>query len=138
MTRSLAIVPVLVVGLAVSAAAQQVSEQDAWKAGESLLEAWNETSQQKDAAKQGALFTEDAIRVTPQGLMSGRAAIESAAAETFKDYVPDPSKLDKVTIIGNEIMLRAGSWSGKFKGAQVRGIGQTRMFALAIRGRFGS
>lgn len=83
MTRFLAIVPVLAMGLAVSAAAQ-VSEQDAQQAGQSVLDAWNKTSQQKDAAGQAALFTEDAIRVTPQGLVSGRAAIESAAAEGFQ------------------------------------------------------
>jgi hypothetical protein len=41
MTRFLAIVPVLAMGLAVSAAAQQVSEQDAQQAGQTVLDAWN-------------------------------------------------------------------------------------------------
>jgi uncharacterized protein (TIGR02246 family) len=115
MTRFLAIVPVLAMGLAVSAAAQ-VSEQDAQQAGQSVLDAWNKTSQQKDAAGHAALFTEDAIRVTPQGLTSGRAAIERAAAEGFKVYTSDPSTLEQVKMIGNGVMLRAGTWSGTYNG----------------------
>jgi ketosteroid isomerase-like protein len=95
MTRFLVIVPVLAMGLAASAAAQQVSEQDAQQAGRSVLDAWNKTFQQKDAAGHAALFTEDAIRVTPHGLISGRAAIESEAAAGFKDYTPIPARLSR-------------------------------------------
>jgi hypothetical protein len=108
MTRFLAIVPVVALGLAGSAAAQQVSEQGAQQAGQSLLDAWNKTARQRDAAGQAALFTEDAVRVTPHGLMSGRAAIERDAAETFKVYTSDPSTLEQAQMIGNGVMLRAG------------------------------
>jgi uncharacterized protein (TIGR02246 family) len=116
MTRFLAIVPVLAMGLAVSVAAQQVSEQDAQQAGQSVLDAWNKTYQQKDAAGHAALFTEDAIRVTPHGLISGRASIENDAAEGFKVYTSDPSTLEQVKMIGNGVMLRAGTWSGTYNG----------------------
>src|ERR1700722_6108139 len=116
MTRFLAIVPVLAMGLAVSGSAQQVSEQDAQQAGQSVLDAWNKTYQQKDAAGHAALFTEDAIRVTPHGLISGRASIESDAAEGFKVYTPDPSTLEQVKMVGNGVMLRAGTWSGTSTG----------------------
>ena len=98
MTRYLMIGPVLAVGLAVSAAAQQVSEQDAQQAGQGLLDAWNKT------------------RETPQGLISGRAAIESAIAAEPKDYTSDPRKLEQVKMIGDEVMLRAGTWSGTYNG----------------------
>jgi ketosteroid isomerase-like protein len=96
MTRFFMIVPALAVGLAASAAAQQVSEQDARQAGQNVLDAWNKTMQQKDAAAHAALFTEDAVQVTPQGLVSGRVAIESRAAEGFKSFTSDPSKLEQV------------------------------------------
>ena len=113
MTRFLAIVPVLAMGLAVSAAAQ-VSEQDAQQAGHSLLDAWDKTVQQKDAAGHAALFTEDAIRVTPHGLISGRAAIERDAAAAFKVVTSDFSTLEQVKMIGDNVMLRAGTWSGTY------------------------
>jgi len=116
MTRFLMIVPALMVGLAASSGAQQVSEQDARQAGQSILDAWNKTAQQKDAAAHAALFTEDAVQVTPRGLISGRAAIESHAAEDFKSFTADPSKLEQAKMIGSEVMLRAGTWSGTYNG----------------------
>ena len=116
MTRFLAIVSVLAIGSAVSAAAQQVSEQDARQAGKGVLDAWNKTELQKDAVAHAALFTEDTVRVTSQGLISGRAAIERRAVEEFKVYTPDPSKLEQVKIIGSGVMLRAGTWSGTYNG----------------------
>ena len=116
MTRFLMIVPALAISLAAPASAQQVSEQDARQAGQSVLDAWNKTAQQKDAAAHAALFTEDAVQVTPQGLVSGRAAIEGRAAEDFKSLRFDPSKLEQAKMIGTEVMLRAGTWSGTYNG----------------------
>ena len=116
MIRFLMIAPALALGLAASATAQQASEQDARQAGQSVLDAWNKTEQQKDAAAHAALFTEDAVQVTSQGLISGRAAIERHAVEEFKVYTSDPSKLEQVKMIGSGIMLRAGTWSGTYNG----------------------
>ena len=118
MIRFLMIAPALAVGLAASATAQQVSEQDAHQAGQRVLDAWNKTSLQKNAASHAALFTEDAIQVTPEGLFSGRAAIERHATETFKVFTVDPSKLEQVQMIGGGVMLRAGTWSGTYNGPQ--------------------
>ncbi len=116
MIRFLMIGPALAVGMAASATAQQVSEQDAREAGQSVLDAWNKTELQKDAVAHAALFTEDAVRVTSQGLIAGRAAIERRAVEEFKVYTPDPSKLEQVKMIGSGVMLRAGTWSGTYNG----------------------
>jgi hypothetical protein len=54
--------------------------------------------------------------VTPHGLISGRASIESDAAEGFKVYTSDPSTLEQVKMIGNGVMLMAGTWSGTYNG----------------------
>jgi uncharacterized protein (TIGR02246 family) len=116
MTRYLRIVPALMLSFAASAAAQHVSEQDARQAGQSVLDAWNKTMQQKDAAAHAVLFTEGAVQVTPHGLISGRASIESRAAEDFKSYAADASKLEQVKMIGNDVMLRSGTWSGTYNG----------------------
>jgi hypothetical protein len=42
----------------------------------------------------------------------GREAIEKQGADGFKDYTADPSTLVQVTVIGTEVMLRTGDWSG--------------------------
>jgi uncharacterized protein (TIGR02246 family) len=118
MTRFPTIVWIGAVGFVISAAAQEVSEQDAQRAGQSMVDARNKTYLTKDAAGIAALFTEDAARVTPRGLISGRAAIERATAATFKDYTPDPLKLEKVKMIGDGVMLLAGTWSGTYMDPQ--------------------
>ncbi len=43
---------------------------------ERLLEAWDTAASKKDAAAIAALYTEDAMRITPGGFQYGRAAIE--------------------------------------------------------------
>ncbi len=112
--RLFVIVPILAASLAVPVAAQPVSEQEARQAGQSVLDAWNNAMQHKDAAGLAALYTEDAVHVTPQGLVSGRAAIEKEDAELFKVYTPDLSKVEHVSMIGNGVMLRAGTWGGTY------------------------
>jgi uncharacterized protein (TIGR02246 family) len=111
----LMIAPVLVLFLAAPSVAQQSSEQEAQKAGHSVLDAWNNATLQKDAAGLAALYTEDAVQVTPQGLISGRAAIEKSMTDVFKALTFQPSKLESVVMIGSDVMLRAGSWSATLK-----------------------
>ena len=116
MTRVLTAVPLLVIGLVGSTAAQQVPEQEAHRTGQNVLDAWNKASQHKDAVAMAALFTEDGVRVTPHGLISGRAAIEKDAAEGFTNYRPNPTEMTYTKIIGNDLMLRGGTWSGVYNG----------------------
>jgi hypothetical protein len=56
--RIIMILPVPVLFLAAPSVAQQSSEQDAQKAGHSVLDAWNNATLQKDAAGKAALYTE--------------------------------------------------------------------------------
>ena len=104
------IVPVLAMGLAVPAAA----EQDVQQIGQSVLDAWNKATQQKDVVGRSALYAEDAIKVTPEGLISGRAAIQKSDTEEFKTFTQEPSKLERVIMLGNEIMLSVGTWRGTY------------------------
>jgi ketosteroid isomerase-like protein len=86
MLRLFMIMPVLAIGLAMPVAAQQTSDQDARQAGESVVEAHNKATQARDPAEVAALFTEDAILLTPDGPLFGRAAIEKFFAEGFKVF----------------------------------------------------
>lgn len=112
MSRLFMIVPVLAIGLALPAVAQQTSDHDAWQAGESVVQAHNKASLAKDAAGVAALYTEDVIEVTPDGLVSGRAALEKFFADGFKVFTPEPAKLDRVIMVGEAMRLRTGTWSG--------------------------
>jgi uncharacterized protein (TIGR02246 family) len=104
--------------LVASAEAQQVSEVDALVSTGSVLNAWSTASLKKDAHSAAALFTEDAIRVTPQGIITGRAAIEKSLDAGFKVFTPDSGSADQAGILlGEGIMARVGTWSGTYNGA---------------------
>jgi uncharacterized protein (TIGR02246 family) len=115
MLRSCTIIPIVAIGLAMPAAAQHVSDQDARQAGESVVQAHNKASQAKDAAGVAALYSEDATDITPDGPIFGRAAIQKKYAEDFKSFTAEPAKLDRVIMIGDTARLRIGSWSGVYQ-----------------------
>jgi uncharacterized protein (TIGR02246 family) len=96
-------------------AAQQTSDQAARQAGDSVVQAHNKASQARDARGVAALYAGDAIMVTPDGQLVGRAAIEKFYAESFKAFNPEPAKLDQVVMIGDSMRLRTGTWGGVFQ-----------------------
>jgi ketosteroid isomerase-like protein len=109
------IVPLLTV--AVSAQAQQMSEVDALVSTGSVLNAWNTASLKKDAHGAAAFFTESAIRITPQGIITGRAAIEKSLDAGFKVFTLDSGSADQAGIVLAEgVMARTGTWSGTYNG----------------------
>jgi uncharacterized protein (TIGR02246 family) len=116
MLRSFTIIPIVAIGLAMPAAAQHISDQDARQAGESVVQAFNKAALAKDAAGLAALYSEDATLITPDGPLLGRAAIQKQYAEDFKLFTLEPAKLDRVVMIGDTVRLRNGSWSGVFQG----------------------
>jgi uncharacterized protein (TIGR02246 family) len=63
-----------------------------------------EAFNKNDAAALAALFTEDAVLVTPKGLFSGRQAIEKSYADDFQRWHPTNNigQLDQLNAIGNE------------------------------------
>ena len=115
MLRPFMTVPVLAIGLALPAVAQQTSDRDARQAGESVVQAHNKATQARDAAGVAALYAENAIMVTPDGPLVGRAAIEKFFAEDFKVFTPEPAKLDQVIMVGDAVRLRTGTWGGVFQ-----------------------
>jgi uncharacterized protein (TIGR02246 family) len=110
MRRSPFFVTLLTVCLVIPAAAQQPSEQQVRPAIERLLETWDTAANRKDAAAVAALYTEDAVRVTPRGISYGRAAIEKDLIETFKVTSNIADKVEKVQVVG-EVVLVTATWS---------------------------
>jgi uncharacterized protein (TIGR02246 family) len=112
MLRVLTIVPIVAIGLAVPAAAQQVSDQAAQASGESVVQAFNKAALAKDAAGLAALYTEDATYVAPEGTLFGRTAIQKMYEQDLKSVTAEPAKLDRVIMLGDKVRLRFGTWSG--------------------------
>jgi uncharacterized protein (TIGR02246 family) len=65
-----------------------------------------------DAATYATLFTEDAVQVTPEGLIYGREAIQKKHEDLFQQWHPTDYvvRVDQVNAIGNEAW-KIGEWS---------------------------
>ena len=120
-TRSL----LALVGLAISFAfptfAQQTNTSDQQlreqlvQIGKKNDDAWNNN----DAAALAAIYTEDVIKVTDQGPIHGRQALEKWYAELFKTWHPKNYilKTDSLRIIGTADNIAAnGEWSMTLQG----------------------
>ena len=110
----------LAIGFAVSAPAQwkdtadpRVAQQLVSFYDSALRTKYDEAFNMKDAAALAALFTEDAVLVTPEGLFSGRQAIEKRYAGMFKrSHLTDLFGVrDQLNAIGNELWAVGEWWS---------------------------
>jgi uncharacterized protein (TIGR02246 family) len=65
-----------------------------------------------DATAYATYFTEDAVQVTPEGIIYGRQAIEKKHADLFQQWRPIDYvvTVDQVNTIGNEVW-KIGEWS---------------------------
>jgi uncharacterized protein (TIGR02246 family) len=136
MSRAYMVVPLLAIGLTTPVWAQQISEQEATRAAEKVIEVLEKGLQDKDAAGVAALFTEDAIRVVSTGPQVGRAQIEKALTGLFKSYKPEYDKITKVTVIGNDIIASVNSFGGTF--ATPKGSEPVKGYATFVYVRYGS
>ena len=90
----------------------QTSDADAQRAGQSVLDAWNRTRIAKDAQGHAALYAADVVQVTPFGIISGKPAFAKNLDEVLKTFTTNPSTLEHVAMLGPDVMLRSGTWSG--------------------------
>jgi uncharacterized protein (TIGR02246 family) len=102
----------LTISSTLPAAAQQLSEQDARKVVQNLVDTWEKAAQMKDAAAIAALYTENTMRVTPDGILYGRAAVEKNFAEALKVFSDIKLKLDQVYVVNDGAIQSTGMWSG--------------------------
>jgi DNA-binding winged helix-turn-helix (wHTH) protein len=91
---------------------QEHDERAAW-AGLGILSAYNKASFEHDPEALAALYTKEATHIVDGTPVSGRAAIEKWQRGICdrKDYCPNPSRLERVVAIGDNAMLRSGTWS---------------------------
>ena len=93
-------------------ASAQMSDADAQRAGQSVLDAWNRTMIAKDVPGHAALYADNVIQVTPFGIIVGRPALAKATEELVKTYTANLSTLEHVVMLGPNVMLRSGTWNG--------------------------
>jgi uncharacterized protein (TIGR02246 family) len=74
---------------------------------------YDEACNQRDAAALAALFTEDAVCVMPDGLLSGRQAIERWYSEHFQRWYPinHISETNQLNAIGQQVWSLGQWWN---------------------------
>jgi hypothetical protein len=135
MIRPLALMSAVAIGLAMPAAAQRPTEQEARKIAEHLLQLDNKAWQDKSATEEAALYAEDGIRVYPKGTLLGRAAVEKwfSGPMTAKDWVQDPSTLDQVKVVSDNVIIFTGGWSGTWTGPKGPEVYKGRWAKTVVR-----
>jgi uncharacterized protein (TIGR02246 family) len=117
MFRSLVIIPALVFALAIPAAAQQLTQQDARQMVQQGADNFYKLFKAKDAAGIAARYTDDAVRISGNGTVSlGRAAIEKFYTKAVQSFDEDPLKIIQVKVISNDTIVVFGAWSGLYHG----------------------
>jgi uncharacterized protein (TIGR02246 family) len=115
------LIAALLTGLATSAMGQknvpQTDEQAAREVHMQFTTAFN----RQDAAGLGALFAEDGIRVTPQGIIRGRDAIQEDSKKRFQSRFHDLSITPLIARALSDTIWEAGEWTMKIGDQQVRG-----------------
>ena len=114
----------LAISFAVPAFAQQKDTVDPQRIEQidAIAKKFDEAFNNGDAAALAALYTEDAVFVTPEGLVYGREAIEKHWADTFQQahFSNHLNKADQysphmIGTSGDEVW-RAGEWSFTVQG----------------------
>jgi len=111
MRHSLAILPVLAIGLAMPAFAE-----DPLAGAKKHCEYWNVLAAAGDAAKMAnSYYTEDATFIGPKpvaGIIIGRADIEKNYAEGFKTFSKMSGTCDHYTVLSDSAVVGSGTWMG--------------------------
>jgi uncharacterized protein (TIGR02246 family) len=111
----------LLTGLATSALAQQNVPQTDQQAAREVHMQFTTAFNRQDAAGIAALFAEDGIRVTPQGIIQGRDAIQKDADKRFQSRFHDLALTPLIVrALGNSIW-EAGEWTMKIGDKPIRG-----------------
>jgi uncharacterized protein (TIGR02246 family) len=113
MFRSHVIIPALAVALAIPAAAQQLTEQEARQVVQASLDEFNKAAAAKDAAALAAQYVDSGIFVNGFGsTLDGQETIRKMYAGAFPTWDEHPLTLEKVKVIGNDVIVGIGSWTG--------------------------
>jgi ketosteroid isomerase-like protein len=111
----------LLIGLATSAAGQQNVSQADQQAAREVHEQFTTAFNRQDAASFAALFSEDGIRVTPQGIIQGRDAIHKDLEKRFQSGFHDLSITSRIIRSLGDSIWEAGEWTLKMGDRPFRG-----------------
>jgi len=111
----------LLLGLATTVKGQQNAPQTDQQAAREVHVQFTTAFNRQDAAALAALFSEDGIRITPQGIIQGRDAIRKDSDKRFQSRFHDLSITPLIIRALGESIWEAGEWTMKIGEQPVRG-----------------
>jgi len=111
----------LLIGLATSALAQPNVPHTDQQAAREVHMQFTTAFNRQDAVGVAALFAEDGIRVTPQGIIQGRDAIQKDADKRFQSRFHDLAVTPLIVRALENSIWEAGEWTMKIGDQPVRG-----------------
>ena len=122
MNRQISVLIVsLLLGQTTSAVAQQNLSQIDQQAARDVHVQFTTAFNRQDAAGLAALFSENGMRVTPQGIIQGRDAIRKDTDKRFQSRFHDLSIVPLIVRSLNDSVWEAGEWTMKIGDQPVRG-----------------
>jgi uncharacterized protein (TIGR02246 family) len=86
---------------------------------ETMLRAWGDAHVKQDAHAAAGFFTEDAVRIGPRGIVTGRDAIEKAIQAGFESFNDEGGSVEPTLITLNDnTIARMGTWRGVYHTTQ--------------------
>lgn len=115
------LIPSLLVGLATSAMGQQNVPQADQEAARDVHVQFTAAFNRQDAAGIAALFADNGLRVTPQGIIQGREAIQKDSDKRFQMRFHDLSVTPLTARALGDSVWEAGEWTMKMGDQRIRG-----------------
>jgi ketosteroid isomerase-like protein len=111
----------ILLGLTTSVVGQQTVPQTDQQAAREVHVEFTTAFNRQDAATVAALFSENSIRVTPQGIIQGRDAILKDSEKRFESRFHDLSITPLIVRAFSDSIWEAGEWAMKIGDQPVRG-----------------
>jgi len=115
------LIPSMLIGLAIPALGQQTVTEADQQAARDIDMQFAASFNRQDAGGVASLFTEDGVRVTPQGIIRGRDAIRRDTDKRFQARFHDLSLTPTILRAGADSIWEAGEWSMKIGDQPVHG-----------------
>ena len=111
----------LLLSFAAPALAQQSRTAAADKPYDDLQKQFAEAYNRQDAAAMAAMFTQNAVRITPNGIFQGRDAIRREMESTLKMGLHDYAVRRTLSRSEGNLVFHAGEWQAKLADKPLHG-----------------
>ena len=121
MIRTITVTASALLSFAMASAAQATPSEADYQRCQTLHDRFNEARARQDGDAMAAVFAQDAIRVTPDGVFQGRDAIRRNLESLIRVGLHDFTSERTVSRQQGELLFDAGTWSARLGDVPLHG-----------------